>query len=118
MWTSFDVSSWLLPSIGICQTRLGWRPLHKLSGGVELALRPLATKQSTATTEVTLCDGHDGTKTLSTISADLALNSLRPPRPKFHGLSTPVQPGLGLCEKGSFPTRTPPAPPPAPFASR
>jgi hypothetical protein len=59
--------------IEIGQARLGWRSPHRLSGGVELGLLQdqLATKQSTATTEVRLRDGHEGTKTIATIAVEL-----------------------------------------------
>src|SRR6266404_1961079 len=51
---------------------------HKLSGGVERDLFQglLATKQSIAATEVMLRDGHQGTKTLSTIACRPALSSV------------------------------------------
>src|SRR6266404_2482525 len=51
---------------------------HKLSGGVEPDLFQglLATKQSIAATEVMLRDGHQGTKTQSTIACRPALSSV------------------------------------------
>src|SRR6516165_5846721 len=57
---------------GIGQARLGWRSQLRLSSGVELGLfqDPLATKQSTATTEVKLRGGHQGTKLSTTIAAE------------------------------------------------
>jgi hypothetical protein len=46
---------------------------NRLSGGVESGFlqSQLATKQSTATTEVRLLDGHKGTKQIGTIAVEL-----------------------------------------------
>src|ERR1700723_702660 len=65
---------WHPPAIiEIGQARLGWRSPPRLSGGVELGLlqAQLATKPSTAATQVRLRDGHQGTKTIATIAVEL-----------------------------------------------
>ncbi len=60
--------------------RLGWRSPLGLSSGVERGLFqvPLATKQGTATTEVRLCDGHQGTKLTTTIAVESGLRECLP----------------------------------------
>jgi len=55
----------------IRQAWLGWQSTHNLSDGVELgSFEPkFTTTQQTATTEITLSVGHNGTKGFSIITA-------------------------------------------------